>query len=190
MNSTNNNQADLSTIENTVDNQTTNIELQVGHIVKGVVCQTDNRLIRVLIGSKVCFLPVSEVSWTSNKCQIKEKDEIKAVVVKIQENGSVMLSIKRLQDDPWKNVQDKLHVGMKVKGSIQRVLEFGLSIDIGNSITALLHKKTIGFEKDTNFFDYILLGNKLEVEIAEIDMVSRKVYLKCDNFLEQYPKRN
>ena len=167
-----------------------NVELQVGHIVKGIVDGGEKKLIRVLLGSKVCFLPVSEVSWTSNKCQIKEKDEIEVVVVKIQENGSVMLSIKRLQDDPWKKVQDIFYVGMKVKGSIQRVLEFGLSIDIGNSITALLHKKTIGFEKGTNFFDYILLGNMLEVEITEIDMESRKVYLKCDNFLEQYPKRN
>ena len=167
-----------------------NVELQVGHIVKGVVKSCHKNFIIVLLGTKVCYLPVSEVSWNHKKTQLKEKDDIEAVVVKIQENGSVMLSIKRLQDDPWKNVQDKLHVGMKVKGSIQRVLEFGLSIDIGNSITALLHKKTIGFEKDTNFFDYILLGNMLEVEIAEIDMVSRKVYLKCDNFLEQYPKRN
>lgn len=167
-----------------------NVELQVGHIIQGIVDGVGKKMIRVLLGSKVCFLPVSEVSWTSKKCQIKEKDKIKAVVVKIQENGNVMLSIKRLQDDPGKNVQDKLHVGMKVKGSIQRVLEFGLSIDIGNSITALLHKKTIGFDKDTNFFDYILLGNMLEVEITEIDMESRKVYLKCDNFLEQYPKRN
>ena len=167
-----------------------NVELQVGHIIQGIVDGVGKKMIKVLLGSKVCFLPVSEVSWTSKKCQIKEKDEIKAVVVKIQENGNVMLSIKRLQDDPWKDFQNKFHVGIKVKGSIQRVLEFGLSIDIGNSITALLHKKTIGFEKDTNFFDYILLGNMLEVEIAEIDMVSRKVYLKCDNFLEQYPKRN
>lgn len=166
------------------------VELQVGHIVKGVVKSCHKNFIIVLLGTNECYLPVSEVSWTNKKSQLKENDEIEAVVVKIQENGSVMLSIKRLQDDPWKKVQDKFYVGMKVKGSIQRVLEFGLSIDIGNSITALLHKKTIGFEKGTNFFDYILLGNMLEVEITEIDMESRKVYLKCDNFLEQYPKRN
>lgn len=167
-----------------------NVELQVGHIVKGVVNSCHKNFIIVLLGTKVCYLPVSEVSWNHKKTQLKEKDEIEAVVVKIQDDGSVMLSIKRLQDDPWKNVQEKLYVGQKVKGAIQHVSQFGLAIDIGNSITALLHKKTIGFEKDTNFFDYILLGNMLEVEIAEIDMVSRKVYLKCDNFLEQYPKRN
>jgi ribosomal protein S1 len=166
------------------------VELQVGHIVKGIVKSCHKKFIIVLLGTKECYLPVSEVSWTNKKMQLKEKDEIEAVVLKINENGSVMLSIKRLQDDPWKKVQDIFYVGMKVKGSIQRVLEFGLSIDIGNSITALLHKKTIGFEKGTNFFDYILLGNMLEVEITEIDMESRKVYLKCDNFLEQYPKRN
>ena len=166
------------------------VELQIGHIVKGVVKSCHKDFIVVLLGTKVCYLPVSEVSWINKKKLLKEKDEIEAVVVKIQENGSVMLSIKRLQDDPWKNVQGKLHVGMKIKGIIQHVFQFGLAIDIGNSITALLHKKTIGFEKDTNFFDYILLGNKLEVEIMEIDTEARKVYLKCDNFLEQYPKRN
>ena len=90
-----------------------------------------------------------------------------------------MLSIKRLLEDPWKNVHEKLRVGQKIDGIIQHVLQFGLAIDIGNSITALLHKKTIGFDKDINFFDYILLGNKLEVEIMEIDAEARKVYLKC-----------
>ena len=167
-----------------------NVELQVGHIVKGIVDGGDKKMIRVLLGSKVCFLPVSEVSWNHKKTQLKEKDDIEAVVVKIQDDGNVMLSIKRLQDDPWKNVHEKLRVGQKIDGIIQHVLQFGLAIDIGNSITALLHKKTIGFDKDINFFDYILLGNKLEVEIMEIDAEARKVYLKCDNFLEQYPKRN
>jgi len=166
------------------------VELQVGHIVKGIVKSCHKKFIIVLLDTKECYLPVSEVSWTSKKLLLKEKDEIEAVVVKIQENGSVMLSIKRLQEDPWKNVHEKLRVGQKIDGIIQHVLQFGLAIDIGNSITALLHKKTIGFDKDINFFDYILLGNKLEVEIMEIDAEARKVYLKCDNFLEQYPKRN
>ena len=190
MNSTNNSQADLSSIDNTVDNQTTNIELQVGHIVKGVVCQIDNRLIHVRIGSKVCCLPMSEISWSNKTNLLKEKDEIEAVVVKIEQDGLVMLSIKRLQEDPWKKVREKYCAGMKVKGKIQRVLQMGLAIDLGDSITALLHRKTIGFAKDTNFFDYILLGNVLEVEISEIDNESRKIFLKCDSFLEQYPKRN
>lgn len=165
------------------------VELQVGHIVKGVVKSCSKKIIIILLGNKECYLPVSEVSWTNKKLLLKEKDEIEAVVVKIQENGSVMLSIKRLQEDPWKSVHEKLHVGQKVDGIIQHVWQSGLAIDIGNSITALLHKNTIGFDKDTNFFDYILLGNKLEVEIAKIDIEVRKVYLKCDNFLEQYPKR-
>ena len=190
MNSTNNNQADLSTIENAVDNQTTNIELQVGHIVKGVVYKVDNNLIRVFIGSKVCCLPLSEISWSNKTNLLKEKDELEAVVVKIEQDGLVMLSVKRLQEDPWKKVREKYYVGMKVKGKIQRVLQMGLAIDLGDSITALLHRKTIGFAKDTNFFDYILLGNVLEVEISEIDNESRKIYLKCDSFLEQYPKCN
>lgn len=190
MNSSNNKQADLSTIENVVVNQSANIELRVGHIVKGVVYKVDDNLIRVLIGTKVCCLPISEISWSSKKNQLKEKDEIEAVVVKIDDDGLVMLSVKRLQEDPWKKAQEKLSVGMRVKGKIQRVLQMGLAIDLGDSITALLHRKTIGLAKDTNFFDYILLGNVLEVEISEIDNDSRKIFLKCDSFLEQYPKRN
>ena len=165
-------------------------EIKVGHIVKGIISDIDENIIRVLVGSRVFCLPVTEVSWTSNKTQLKEKDEIEAVVVKIEPDGLVMLSIKRLQEDPWIKVKDHFFVGMKLKGKIQRVLQFGLSVEIGDSITALLHRKTIGFEKGTNFFDYILIGNILEVEISEIDMQSRKIYLKCDSFLEQYPKRN
>ena len=188
--SSNNSQVDSTTIENTVDNQTAKVELQVGHIVKGVVYKVDVNLIHVLIGTKVCCLPISEISWSNKRSQLKEKDEIEDVVVKIDDDGLVMLSVKRLQEDPWKNVQEKLSVGMKVKGNIQRVLQMGLAIDLGDSITALLHRKTIGFAKDTNFFDYILLGNTLEVEISKIDNESRKIYLKCDSFLEQYPKRN
>ena len=38
-----------------------NVELQVGHIVKGIVDGGDKKMIRVLLGSKVCFLHVSEL---------------------------------------------------------------------------------------------------------------------------------
>jgi small subunit ribosomal protein S1 len=134
-------------------------------------------------------LPTSEVSWTSKKRQLKDKDEIEAVVVKIQENGFVMLSIKRLQEDPWVEVLKRFQVGMKVKGKIQLVKPFGLIVDLGDSTTALLHKTNIGIEKEINWFEHILIGNILEVEIMEIDNTSRKISLKCDSFFEQYPKR-
>lgn len=166
------------------------VELKVGHIIKGVVEGIDKNMIRVLLGSKVCYLPVSEVSWTSKKSQIKEKDEIEAVVVRIQEDTNVLLSIKRMQEDPWDKIQERFHVGMKINGKIQHVQKFGLIIELDNSITTLLHYKTVGLVKDVNWFDYILIGNVLEVEISEIDLESRKVYVKCDNFLDQYPKRD
>lgn len=165
-------------------------EIKVGHVVKSIIHSIDENIIRVLIGSRVFCLPVTEVSWTSKKAQLKENDEIEAVVVKIEPDGLVVLSVKRLQEDPWSRVKNQFFVGMKLKGKIQRVLPFGLSIELGDSVSALLHRKTIGFEKGVNFFDYILIGNMLEVEISEIDMESRKIYLKCDSFLEQYPKRN
>jgi ribosomal protein S1 len=166
------------------------VELKVGHIIKGIVEGVDKKLIRVLLGSKMCYLPVSEISWTGKKSRINEKDEIEAVVVKIQEDANVLLSIKRMLDDPWEKVQERFHVGMKVQGKIQLAQQYGLIIDLGDSITTLLHYKTVGLEKDVNWFDYILIGNVLEVEIYEIDLKSRKVYVKCDNFLNQYPKRN
>ena len=164
-------------------------ELKVGHVVKGIIKGIGKNMIRVHLGSKVCYLPTSEVSWTSKNISLKDKDEIEAVVVKIQEDGFVMLSVKRLQEDPWKEVLNRYQVGMKVKGKIQLVKSFGLIIDLGNSITALLHKNNVGVDKDINWFDYILIGNILEVEITEIDINSRKIGLKCDSFFEQYPKR-
>lgn len=164
-------------------------ELKVGHVVKGIIKGIGKNMIRVHLGSKVCYLPTSEVSWTNKKNSLKDKDEIEAVVIKIQEDGFVMLSVKRLQEDPWKEVLKRFQVGMKVKGKIQLAQPFGLIVDLGNSITALLHKNNVGVDKDINWFDYILIGNILEVEITEIDTNSRKIGLKCDSFFEQYPKR-
>ena len=166
------------------------VELEVGHIVKGIVESVDKKMIRVLLGSKVCFLPLSEVSWTNRKSKIQEKDEIEAVVVRIQDDSNVLLSIKRMHEDPWKKIQEKFYVGMNIQGKIQHVQKYGLIVDLGDSITTLLHYKTVGLEKNVNWFDYILIGDDLEVEISEIDLESRKMYVKCDTFLDQYPKRN
>ena len=164
-------------------------ELKVGHVVKGIINGIDKNVFRVQLGSIVCYLPTSEVSWTSKKISLKDKDEIEAVVVKIQEDGLVVLSVKRLQEDPWEEVLKKFQVGMKVKGKIQLVKPFGLIVDLGDSTTALLHKTNAGIEKEINWFEHILIGNILEVEIMEIDNTSRKISLKCDSFFEQYPKR-
>ena len=42
-------------------------ELKVGHVVKGIIKGIGKNMIRVHLGSKVCYLPTSEVSWTSKK---------------------------------------------------------------------------------------------------------------------------
>jgi uncharacterized protein len=68
-----------------------------------------------------------------------------------------------------------LKVGMKIKGKVKNVVDFGAFIDIGIKETALLHVSEMSNKFIKNPMEIVKIGDVLELKIISIDEVRKRV---------------
>ena len=70
---------------------------------------------------------ISEIAWQRidhPRDVLKAGDRVKAEIIGI-EGSKIFLSMKKLVEDPWKQVEDRYKVGQKIKGTVLKVNPFG-----------------------------------------------------------------
>lgn len=81
------------------------------------------------------------------------------------------------------NFED-LKIGMKVKGKVKNVVDFGAFIDIGIKETALLHISQMSDAFVSNPLDIVKVGDIVECKILEIDDIRKRISLTRKTNLE------
>lgn len=123
------------------------------------------------------FVHISEIAWEKVH-DVSEHfavgDSIEAVIIKIDKsNKRLDLSIKQLTQDPFEVVIKEFPIDKKVSGTIKRVTEMGIEIDLGieEGIEAMIRKEkvppTVIYEK----------GQKVDLTVSEIDNKKHRIYL-------------
>lgn len=126
---------------------------------------------------------ISEISWTERIHNLGKHynvgDEIDVVVVALdKENRRMSLSIKQLQEDPWKVVADKFHIGDKISGKINNITDFGLFVQLHDGVDGLVHISDISWtEHIVHPADKYKKGDVLEAVILAIDAANKRVSL-------------
>ncbi len=164
--------------ESIYDNQ--NVALTVGYIVKGTVVNVLRHYAIVKVGTLDCVLPNSELSWGKTKEGVAVGTAIKALVVRI-EGSQVMLSIKRLSDNPWSNVDSLYKIGDHTKGRVVNIKNFGVIVELSSGLSALLHKSQIELKPNLTIKDIFHIDDVLELEILTIDADAKKISVKTIN---------
>lgn len=157
-------------------------ELQVGHIVKGVVACNYKDFSFVRIGPVSCILPKSEISYDKKPQSLKVGKEIEAVVIKVSEEQGVMLSIKRAKNDPWEYLDEIYLVGQRINVSVKNITSYGAFVEFGDGLSGIVHRKELSTRKHFEPNDVVAVGDNREAEIISIDKKNRKVQLsfkKC-----------
>src|SRR5690606_20090007 len=70
----------------------------------------------------------------------------------------------------------KFNVGDIVKGTVSRVMPFGLLVDIGG-FDALVHASEVSWDKSSDFTTDFQVGQEIEVKVVELDEQNGKVNL-------------
>ena len=84
---------------------------------------------------------ISELAWQriDNPLDFVSLGEtIKAKIISV-DGLRISLSIKQLQDDPWKHVKDKYEIGSDIKAEIIKVTPFGGFVKLDDDIHGLIH---------------------------------------------------
>ena len=156
-----------------------------GDVVKGVVTTITNFGAFVRVGCVEGLLHNEDASWDRNdKCKdmFKAGDELEVKIIKIDSaEQKISLSLKDLKQSPVQAFANKFSVGDIVKGTIRDIKEFGVFVELGDNVDALIRKEDLG-SVDTST---LKIGDEIEAAIAFIDEKKNRIRLSIRRLAKQ-----
>jgi small subunit ribosomal protein S1 len=140
------------------------------------------------------LIHVSEMSWTNKKAPVKAYnvgEKIEAVVLEVDvENKRISLGIKQLMPNPWDDLVAKYNVGKSVTGTVKAIVEFGLFVDLGEEVDALIHVSDVSWTKKTTELSAdFKVGQKVTAAVVSVDRENQKFCLGLKQLEEDPWKR-
>ncbi|MFR1672182.1 MAG: 30S ribosomal protein S1 [Candidatus Gastranaerophilaceae bacterium] len=161
-----------------VDNIIANLE--EGMVVKGEVVRIADFGAFVDINGIDGLLPISEISWSrikhpSDIISLGETLEVK--IIKIDtELKRISLSLKRMGEDPWQQIEGQFSEGQIITGTVNKVTGFGAFINIFPGVEALLPVSEMS-EENINPFNTFKVGDSIEVLIKKFTPQEHRIAL-------------
>ncbi|MCH7933526.1 MAG: 30S ribosomal protein S1 [Gemmatimonadetes bacterium] len=126
---------------------------------------------------------VSDLSWTrrvEHPSEIIQKgDEVQVLVLDVDaEAKRISLGIKQLTDDPWPEISERFSAGVEPAGSVARVQEKGVVVDLGDDIEGFVPTSHSGVEEEEKLPEYFRAGEPLELKVIESDAANRRIVLE------------
>ncbi len=163
-------------------------ELTEGEIRKGRVAGISNFGAFVDLGGADGLIHISELSWEP----VKSPDEIVTVGAEIdvfvlrvdRENLKIALSLRRLQPEPWDEIETKFSVGQTVTGTVTKLANFGAFARIDRGIEGLIHISELAHQVIKHPRDVVNEGDELELKIIRIEPERRRLGLSLKQTLD------
>lgn len=156
-------------------------KLNVGDKVSGTVSRIVAFGAFVDLGGVDGLIHISELSWGSVKNPkdvLKEGQSITAVVLDVnKEKGKIGLSLKDINEDPWKSIEEKYKPGDIVTGKVARIAPFGAFIELEEGVDGLVHISQISTRRIEKCEDELTPGEEIQVKVMEVNPEKRKISL-------------
>lgn len=129
------------------------------------------------------LLHVSDMSWTrkiSHASEMLQKgDKVTCQVLSVdQQRKRIALGLKQLHQDPWeKLIPEKYNPGAVVTGTVTKLTNFGVFVQLEQNLEGLLHISELSDQKVENPDQIVKVGDKIEVRILRVDVADRKIGL-------------
>nr|WP_314735389.1 30S ribosomal protein S1 [uncultured Campylobacter sp.] len=160
-------------------------QFKEGDVTKGVVTSVTNFGAFVRIGAVEGLLHNEDASWDRNdKCKdlFKVGDEVEVKIIKIDSNEQkISLSQKDLKQSPVQAYAKKFNVGDIVTGKIRDIKDFGVFVELGDNVDALIRKEDLGNVSAES----LNINDNIEAAIAFIDEKKNRIRLSVRRLARQ-----
>jgi small subunit ribosomal protein S1 len=161
---------------------------KTGDVVKGNIATVTNFGAFVRVGAVDGLLHNEDVSWNKNdKCKdiFKEGDEVEVKIIRIdREKEKISLSKKDLEEGPIEKFSKTHSSGDLVKAIVRDVKEFGVFVELGEGVDALIRHEDLGEKKA----DELEKGEEIEAAIVFIDTDRNRVRLSVKRIARMQEK--
>ncbi|GEB32696.1 MULTISPECIES: 30S ribosomal protein S1 [Brevibacillus] len=156
-------------------------KMQAGTIIEATVKEVVKGGLVVDVGVRG-FIPASMVErhFVEDFSDYKGKSLTLKVVEMDKEKNKVILSHKAVLEDEAKaqkqSILDQIQVGQVLEGTVQRMTDFGVFVDIGG-VDGLVHVSELAWNRVEKPSDVVKEGDKVQVKVLKIDRENERIGL-------------
>ncbi len=159
--------------------------LQVGDVVRGRVSSLRDFGAFIDLGGADGLVHISELAWR----RVRHPSEVLSVGMEVEayvlqldrEDRRIGLSIKRLQPNPWQEIEANYAIGQLVEGTISRVVSFGAFVELDNGIEALLHVSQLADPPPQSPEEVVRPGDRVVARIVSLEPDRQRMGLSLKN---------
>ena len=174
--------------------------LEEGQVIDGVVKNITDYGAFVDLGGIDGLLHVTDIAWrrVNHPTEVLTiGQQVKVKIVKINhETHRISLGMKQLQADPWQGIEAKYPLGMRLKGRVTNITDYGAFVELEPGIEGLIHVSEMSWtKKNVHPGKIVSTSQEIEVQILEVDSVKRRISLGLKQtmrnpwevFVEKFP---
>jgi small subunit ribosomal protein S1 len=164
-------------------------KLNVGDVVSGRVSSLREFGAFIDLGGADGLVHISELAWRRVRHPnevLNIGDQVEIYVLQLdREEKRIGLSLKRLQPNPWEEIEKTYAVGQTVEGTVSRVVSFGAFIELDNGVEALLHVSQMGDPAPSAPEDLVRAGDTVVAQIVSLEADRQRMGLSLKASAEE-----
>jgi small subunit ribosomal protein S1 len=133
------------------------------------------------LGGVEGLVHISEISWqrVGHPSEVLELGQsLQVFVIDVDpDQGRIGLSLKRLQPDPWLDVEERYQVGEVVEGTITNVVSFGAFARLEEGLEGLIHVSELAEGEFFHPNNIVREGDQVRVCVLNVDGKRRRLGL-------------
>ncbi len=169
-------------------------ELQEDEVRTGVVSSLCDFGAFVDLGGADGLIHLSELSWgrvSHPREVLSVGDEVQVYVLHIdRERRRIALSLKRLQPEPWSQIDERYEIGQLVQGTITKITNFGAFARLDGDVEGLIHISELSDQRIGHPREVVQEGQTLDLRVIRIDSARKRIGLSLrrvnDTEMEDY----
>ncbi|MCH9753461.1 MAG: 30S ribosomal protein S1 [Alphaproteobacteria bacterium] len=124
---------------------------------------------------------VSELSWTRQNISprkfVEVDQEVEFMILDIDvEKHRISLGIKQCTENIWQTLSEQYSVGTVIEGTVENVADFGVFINFGENISALVHANDISWVgKPEDLLKKYKKGDDIKAVVLSVDAEKERV---------------
>lgn len=153
-----------------------------GVILEGKVKNITDYGVFIDLGGIDGLLHVTDICWgrvQNPNDMFKVDDALQVKVLKYdREKGRVSLGYKQLFPDPWDTVEERYPIGLRVRGKVVSIIDYGAFVELEEGVEGLVHISEMTWSKRTKHPAKIVsIGQLIDAVVLNIDTKEKRISL-------------
>ena len=129
------------------------------------------------------LIHITEMTWGKRLCHpskvVNLGDEVEVAILEVNTaERRISLSLKKISEDPWATLADRLQVGRVTQGTVRNFTDFGAFVEVEEGIDGLVHLSDLSWTRKLKHpSEVVRRGQSVAVVVLKVDSENRRLSL-------------